>query len=85
MQAFTKTISEAHIILTTTVSSVTINKKINDPDFRFIPNAVILDEAAQASWSDTLCFLTYGANRLVLVGDENQLDPTVISQEKVLK
>jgi hypothetical protein len=35
----------------------------------FIPDVAILDEAAQASWADTFCYLKFNVQRLVLVGD----------------
>lgn len=44
-----------------------------------------MDEASQSSCSDTLCFLAMDVKKLVLVGDEKQLDPTVLSNDKLLK
>lgn len=37
-----------------------------------------MDEAAQASWTDTYGFLAFGVTRMVFVGDEKQLRPIVI-------
>jgi len=68
MQAFAKTVREAHIIVSTTVISASINERLSQQD-HFCPNAAILDEAAQASWADTFCYLKFNVNRLVLVGD----------------
>lgn len=42
---------------------------------------VIIDEAAQAVELDTLIPLRYGCKRCIMVGDPNQLPPTVISRE----
>lgn len=52
---------------------------------KFYPTIGILDEASQSTWADTYCFLTKGIQKLVLVGDNKQLSPTVISQNEVLK
>ena len=51
----------------------------------FSPDVAILDQASQASWGDTLCYVNLDIERFVLVGDDKQLDPTVISQDKTLK
>jgi superfamily I DNA and/or RNA helicase len=50
-----------------------------------MPNIGILDEAAQVSWADAYCFLVRGMSKVVFVGDDKQLSPTVISQNEVLK
>ncbi|XP_041352063.1 uncharacterized protein LOC121370716 [Gigantopelta aegis] len=42
---------------------------------------IIIDEATQASELDCLIPLQYGTSKLILVGDPEQLPPTVISQE----
>ncbi|CAM5999876.1 unnamed protein product [Sphagnum balticum] len=84
MQAHAQIMRLAHIVVATTVSAAYINAKIKSNDY-FLPDVAILDEASQASWADTFCFLKHEVSRMVLVGDENQLDPTVISQNKVLK
>ncbi|EEB07161.1 helicase sen1 [Schizosaccharomyces japonicus yFS275] len=46
-------------------------------------NTVIIDEAAQAVELDTIIPLKYGAARCVLVGDPNQLPPTILSKKAV--
>lgn len=86
-QALQKTIEEADILITTTVLSYKIHEKVGNKlgskteRYRsYRPNVTILDEASQATWADTLCFLSFNPDRMVLVGDEQQLDPTVISQ-----
>lgn len=50
-------------------------------DLPFDFETVVIDEAAQAVEMDTLIPLRYGCQRCILVGDPNQLPPTVISQE----
>ncbi|UZJ56809.1 hypothetical protein CBS101457_006129 [Exobasidium rhododendri] len=55
------------------------HKAIADLPFDF--ETVIIDEAAQAVELDTLIPLRYGCQRCILVGDPNQLPPTVLSQE----
>lgn len=57
-QALKKTIEEADIIITTTVLSATIKEKVGGKH-NFSPKVAILDEASQATWADTLCFLYY--------------------------
>ena len=44
-----------------------------------------MDEAAQASWADACCFLIRNVQKMVFIGDENQLTPTVISNDQILK
>ncbi|KAI8355760.1 AAA domain-containing protein [Mortierella sp. GBAus27b] len=46
----------------------------------FIFETVIIDEAAQSVEISSLIPLKYGCKRCILVGDPNQLPPTVISQ-----
>ncbi|RDB14553.1 putative ATP-dependent helicase C29A10.10c [Hypsizygus marmoreus] len=48
---------------------------------RFDFNMIIIDEAAQAVELSTLIPLKYRSTRCVMVGDPQQLPPTVISQE----
>jgi len=76
-QALQKTVDEADIIIVTTVSAAKIQG--------ISPDVAIIDEASQAAWADTYCYFKYPIKRMVLVGDDKQLDPTVISQDKVLK
>lgn len=47
---------------------------------KFKPFIGILDEASQASWADTYCYLVKGVQKMVFIGDDKQLTPTVISQ-----
>lgn len=84
MQAVHITISEARIIVATTVRAKSINAKLQE-GYEFKPDVAILDEASQSSCSDTLCYLKLDVERLILVGDEKQLNPTVISNDKILK
>lgn len=44
-------------------------------------DAIVIDEACQAVELSTLIPLRYSAKRVILVGDPNQLPPTVISKE----
>ncbi|CAB03612.1 Helicase sen1 [Schizosaccharomyces pombe] len=44
-------------------------------------STVIIDEAAQAVELDTIIPLRYGAKKCILVGDPNQLPPTVLSKK----
>jgi superfamily I DNA and/or RNA helicase len=41
----------------------------------------ILDEASQATYGDSYCFLGRSVQKMVFVGDDKQLPPTVISQD----
>lgn len=50
-------------------------------ELNFDFETVVIDEASQAVELDTLIPLRYGCQRCILVGDPNQLPPTVISQE----
>ena len=43
-------------------------------------DCIIIDEATQAIELDTLIPLQYGTTKLILVGDPEQLPPTVVSQ-----
>lgn len=64
---------ETTIALTTTTNSFKLRSYTN-----YKPEIGILDEAAQASISDCYGFLSFGINRIICVGDEKQLAPTVI-------
>ncbi|CAG2233641.1 unnamed protein product [Mytilus edulis] len=48
-------------------------------------NCVIVDEASQATELDTLIPLQYGTTKLIMVGDPEQLPPTVLSQKSAQK
>ena len=83
-QAAARTFAEASVVICTTVSASKINAKL-DHHQKFYPSVGILDEASQSTWADTFCFLTRGIQKMVLVGDEKQLAPTIISNNEVLK
>ena len=44
-------------------------------------NCVLIDEAGQCTEPDVLIPLQYGTSKLILVGDQNQLPATVLSQK----
>ncbi|XP_052087239.1 probable helicase senataxin isoform X2 [Mytilus californianus] len=48
-------------------------------------NCIIVDEASQATELDTLIPLQYGTTKLIMVGDPEQLPPTVLSQKSAQK
>lgn len=83
-QALAKTLTESDVVIVTTVSTVQLSKRLKEYQ-KFKPYIGILDEASQASWADTYCFLCQGIEKFVLSGDEKQLPPTVISQNEILK
>ena len=72
---------EEQILSKTPIIIATINNsadlRIKDYDF----SIVILDEATQAIESDCLLPLYHKAQMVVLIGDEKQLGPTVVSLE----
>jgi regulator of nonsense transcripts 1 len=84
MQATIITLAHALIVIATTVKAKSLNAKLS-PEYHFKPRVAILDEAAQSSCSDTLCYLKLDVDKLILVGDDKQLNPTVISNDKLLK
>lgn len=84
MQATALTLASANIVVATTVKSKSINAKLS-PQQQFRPQVAILDEASQSSCSDTLCYLKLDVEKLILVGDDKQLNPTVISNDRLLK
>ena len=53
------------------------HEMLSDIDF----DMVIIDEAAQSIELSSLIPLKYGCNRCIMVGDPQQLPPTVLSQE----
>ncbi|KAG9227572.1 hypothetical protein CCMSSC00406_0000782 [Pleurotus cornucopiae] len=71
----TKIINEAHVICSTL--SGTGHESIQGCDF----GLVVIDEAAQAIELSSLIPFHFPFHHCVLVGDSNQLPPTVISQE----
>ena len=84
MQATIITLARALIVIATTVKAKSLNAKLSQ-EYHFRPKVAILDEASQSSCSDTLCYLKLDVEKLVLVGDDKQLNPTVISNDKLLK
>jgi superfamily I DNA and/or RNA helicase len=66
-------IRDCNVVVCTTVNSF---KLYEYTEFR--PGVGVVDEAAQASWADSYGFLAFGVRRMVFVGDEKQLAPTVI-------
>lgn len=58
-QALSYVIHNTVLMVSTTISAALIDKKLNFGD-SFDPYVGILDEAAQTSWADSLCFLTQG-------------------------
>ena len=78
-QAMTKTFNEADVVLITTTSAVKLDYKL-EKDQKFKPFIGILDQASQASWADSYSFLNKGVQKMVFIGDDKQLTPTVVSQ-----
>lgn len=78
-QAVAKVFLEASIVIVTTTSATKLDNKLDESQ-RFRPLIGVLDEASQASWADSYCFLNKGVQKMVFIGDEKQLAPTVISQ-----
>ena len=48
---------------------------------RFSFEACLIDEATQATEPATIIPLTKGCKQVVLIGDQNQLPPTIISRD----
>ncbi|KAK3826729.1 MAG: AAA domain-containing protein [Linnemannia gamsii] len=71
-----KILSEADVICSTLNASG--HDLLTSATFTF--DTVIIDEAAQSVEISSLIPLKYGCKRCILVGDPNQLPPTVISQ-----
>ncbi len=78
-QAMTKTFNEADVVIITTTSAVKLDYKL-EKDQKFKPFIGILDQASQASWADSYSFLNKGVQKMVFIGDDKQLTPTVVSQ-----
>ena len=68
-------LTQADIICSTLSGSG--HELLNDIEF----DMIIIDEAAQSIELSSLIPLKYGCNRCVMVGDPQQLPPTVLSQE----
>ncbi|XP_028980737.2 probable helicase senataxin [Esox lucius] len=77
----TQVLIDAHVICCTLSTS---GSSLLESAFRRLGHepfgCVIVDEAGQATETETLIPMLYRCNALVLVGDPNQLPPTVISQ-----
>uniref|UniRef100_A0A3P8Z4G2 Senataxin n=2 Tax=Esox lucius TaxID=8010 RepID=A0A3P8Z4G2_ESOLU len=77
----TQVLIDAHVICCTLSTS---GSSLLESAFRHLGHepfgCVIVDEAGQATETETLIPMLYRCNALVLVGDPNQLPPTVISQ-----
>lgn len=67
----------SHVVCTTLSGSA--NSTLASQQLLF--STVIIDEAAQCIELSALIPLKYGAKKCIMVGDPNQLPPTVISQE----
>ena len=70
-----KILDETEVILSTINNSADLRLK----DYYF--SIVIIDEATQATEPDCLLPLYHRAETVVLIGDQKQLGPTIISQE----
>ncbi|XP_062333403.1 probable helicase senataxin [Osmerus eperlanus] len=80
MQA--RVLNDAHVICSTLSTS---GSMVLESAFRRLGhepfNCVIVDEAGQATETETLIPMLYRCSTLILVGDPNQLPPTVVSQK----
>uniref|UniRef100_A0A672NI82 Probable helicase senataxin n=1 Tax=Sinocyclocheilus grahami TaxID=75366 RepID=A0A672NI82_SINGR len=73
-------LQNAHVIcctLSTSGSTVLENARLGHEPF----SCVIIDEASQAKETETLIPILYQSPAVILVGDPNQLPPTVVSQK----
>lgn len=64
MQCYNSIVNDVNIIVSTTINSFKLYEY--SP---FKPDVGIMDEAAQASWTDTYGFLAFGVKKMVFVGD----------------
>jgi superfamily I DNA and/or RNA helicase len=64
MKCYNVLVTDVSIVISTTINSF---KLYEYSPFR--PDVGIMDEAAQASWTDTYGFLSFGVKRMVFVGD----------------
>ena len=76
MKKFEQRILKSSDIILSTINN-SADERLEDFDFPI----VIIDEATQALEPDCLLTLYHGAEMVVLIGDEKQLGPTVISKE----
>ncbi|KAG2470060.1 probable helicase senataxin [Polypterus senegalus] len=81
-EAQTRILQDAHVICCTLSTSGSILLEVAFRRLGQDPfTCVIVDEAGQATETETLIPLTYRCATLVLVGDPEQLPPTVVSQK----
>ena len=64
MKCYNALVTDVSIVISTTINSFNLYEY--SP---FRPDVGIMDEAAQASWTDTYGFLSFGVKRMVFVGD----------------
>ncbi|EPQ28681.1 uncharacterized protein PFL1_03984 [Pseudozyma flocculosa PF-1] len=76
-KARTEILADADVICSTLSGAG--HEMLNSLPFDF--ETVVVDEAAQAVELSTIIPLRYGCKQCILVGDPNQLPPTVISQQ----
>lgn len=72
-------ISEASVICTT------LNSSVSDSMNNFKFDLIIIDEACQATELSSIIPLKYNPDKIIMVGDPNQLPPTVISDQPLLQ
>ena len=63
-QAVGYVFNEANVVIVTTTSAIKLDHKLDDNQ-KFKPFIAILDEASQASWADTYCFLNKNIQKMV--------------------
>ncbi|XP_028664897.1 probable helicase senataxin [Erpetoichthys calabaricus] len=81
-EAQTRILQDAHVICCTLSTSGSILLEVAFRRLGQDPfTCVIVDEAGQATETETLIPLTYRSATLVLVGDPEQLPPTVVSKK----
>ena len=66
------TVKNTNILITNTAKVPEINDYQREDEY-FLPELAILDEARQATLIDTYCLLSLNVNRLILLGDHEQL------------
>lgn len=66
------TIKNTTILITNTAKAPEINDYQRSDEY-FLPELAILDEARQATLIDAYCLLSLDVNRLILLGDIEQL------------
>lgn len=78
-QCITQILKEADVVVSTCIGAggETLSNFIRSEDMQFA--TVLIDEAAQCMESASLPTLVLGCQRLILIGDQNQLPPVVAS------